>query len=193
MNIFSTDDNPIQSAMNLDDLRVNKMILESAALLANAIAFHGGPQSSLPIAKTSGQPFRTTSWQNHPSCLWVKQSSGNYDWLFMHTIGLMEQMQMRRGTIHSMIKNVPLLQDGVKYITPGPRTPFANCTPYKSISDSIEAYRLCMVYKWEHDGRAPIWTKCERPDWYSPEYIDKARLTACEFPWTGLRQFKSKR
>lgn len=193
MNIFSTDINPVQSAMNLDDVRVNKMILESAALLANAMSAGGAPRAVLPIAKTSGQPFKTNAWQNHPSCLWVKASDQNYNWLLLHAIALMEQMHERKGTIHSMINNIPRLQDGIQYITPGPLTPFTNCTPYKTVSDSIEAYRLCMVYKWEHDGRAPTWTNFAKPDWYSPELIDKARTTNSEVLWTGLRQALSKR
>ena len=193
MNIFSTDTSPVVSARNLDDIRVNKMILESAALLANAMSFHGAPRDALPIAKTSGQPFKTTAWQNHPSCLWTKQSSGNYEWLLVHAISLMEEMFERKGTIHSMKNNLQRLQDGAKFITPGPLTPFVNCTPYKSISDSIEAYRLCMVYKWEHDGKEPKWTNVGKPSWYSPEYIAKASSTECEFPWTGLRLSRLKR
>lgn len=193
MNIFSTDSSPVLSAIHLDDVRVNKMILESAALLANAMAHYGAPESELPIAKTSGKPFKTKAWQNHPSCLWVKQSSENYLWLLVHLATLIAELEYRKGTIHSMRNNLKRLQDGIKYMPPGPLTPFANCTPYKSISDPIEAYRLCMVYKWEHDGKLPKWTNRNQPDWYSPEYIDKARSTDCDFPWTGLRQPRSKR
>lgn len=193
MNIFSTDASPVISALNLDDVRVNKMILESAALLANAMAHHGAPESALPIAKTSGKPFKTKAWQNHPSCLWVKQSNENYKWLLVHTATLIAEMEYRKGTVHSMRDNLKRLQDGFDYIPPGPLTPFSNCTPYKTVSDSIEAYRLCMVYKWEHDGKVPKWTKREPPSWYSPEYIAKASSTECEFPWTGLRLSRTKR
>jgi hypothetical protein len=193
MNIFHTSIDPVESANNLDDLRVNKMIIESAALLANAIAFHGGPESALPISKTSGKPFKTKAWQNHPSCLWVKKSRSNYNWLVSHLIALIQQMHLRKSTIHSMINNVQIIQDGAKYIPEGPLTAFENCTPYKSISDPIEAYRLCMVYKWEHDGKVPKWSIVNKPSWYSPEYIEQARTAKCEFVWTGLRQPRSKR
>lgn len=193
MNIFSTDNSSLISALNLDDIRVNKMIIESASLLANAMAFHGAPTHELPIAKTSGKPFRTNAWQNHPSCVWVKESNENYKWLLIHTASLIAEMEFRKGTKHSMAGNLHRLQDGLKYLPLGPLTPFANCTPYKTVSDPIEAYRLCMVYKWEHDGKAPKWTKRTPPNWYSPEYIDKARTTECLFPWTGLRQSLSKR
>lgn len=179
--------------MNLDDLRLNKMILESASLLANAMAHYGAPSHELPIAKSSGLPFKTKAWQNHPSCLWVKESSENYKWLLLHLAIMISELAYRKGTNHSMSSNLGRLQEGIRYLPLGPLTPFANCTPYKTVSDPIEAYRLCMVYKWEHDGKAPKWTKREPPDWYSPEYIDKARSTDCDFPWTGLRQPRSKR
>lgn len=193
MNIFSTDNDPIQSAIALDDIRVNKMIIESASLLANAIAFHGGSSSDLPIAKTSGQPFRTTAWQNHPSCLWVKESRANYEWLLEHMNALISQLLYRKGTNHSMISNVHIIQNGAKFIPLGASTPFANCTPYKSIEDTIRAYKLTMVYKWEHDAKIPVWTKVGAPAWYDASLIQEAQSTECEFPWTGERLSRTKR
>jgi hypothetical protein len=193
VNIFSTDKSAIKSAVNLDDLRINKMIIESAALLANAVAFYGGQDIDLPISKTSGKPFKTKAWQNHPSCIWVKQSSHNYLWLFDHLCMLVAELEYRKGTRHSMFNNLLVLQRGIKFIPPGPLTPFANCTPYKQISDTIEAYRTTMIYKWEHDGREPKWTKRSKPEWYTSESVIEARSTKGEFEWTGLRLSRSKR
>lgn len=193
MNIFHTDNDPSISAINLDDIRVNKMIIESGALLANAIAFHGGQDCDLPISKTSGQPFKTKAWQNHPSCLWVKASRSNYEWLMYHLNYLLVEISYRKGTIHSMSNNLKIIDNGARFIPPGPLTPFANCTPYKTVGDVIEAYRLCMTYKWEHDGKEPKWTKRDRPTWYDQALIIKAQTTECEFPWTGLRESRSKR
>jgi hypothetical protein len=85
------------------------------------------------------------------------------------------------------------LRGGIKFIPPGPLTPFANCTPYKQISDTIKAYRTTMIYKWEHDGKVPKWTKRNRPDWYNPEFVTEAQSTQGEFEWTGLRLSRSKR
>lgn len=193
MNIFSTDPNPIYSARNLDDVRCNKMIIESAALLANAIAFYGGKDSDLPIAKTSGKPFKTKAWQNHPSCLWVKESRSNYEWLLNHMIALIDEMQFRKTTVHSMTSNIDIFKRGIGFIPAGELTPFANCTPYKNITDTVDAYRMTMVYKWEHDGVVPKWTKRDIPDWYNQSSIQVTKNTIGEFPWTGLRQSRSKR
>lgn len=192
MNIFVTDKDPIISAQNLDDLRLNKMIIESASLLANAIAAHGGGQSDLPISKTSGAPFKTKAWQNHPSCLWVKESRVNYEWLLKHLISLIEELEYRTGTVHSMKNNIQIISDGARFIPPSDGTPFANCTPYRQI-ETINAYKLTLIYKWEHDGKAPKWTKRSSPSWYNPSKILEAKTEPCEFPWTGLREVRSKR
>lgn len=193
MNIFATDNSYVKSAINLDDLRLNKMIIESATLLANAIAHYGGKSTDLPISKTTGLPFKTKAWQSHPACMWVKKSYGNYMWLFCHLAILIAEKEYRTGKRHSMSNNLPVLERGIKFMPPGPLTPFENCTPYKQISDSIKAYRITMVYKWEHDAKAPEWTKRNKPDWYTPELVKEAQSIEGEFEWTGLRLPRSKR
>lgn len=193
MNIFVTDIDPKISAINLDDSRCNKMIIESASLLANAISYYGGEPKDLPISKKSGLPFKTKAWQNHPTCLWVKQSSANYIWLFEHLKSLIDELKFRKGTIHSMVNNLLILEKGVNFLPQGSLTSFVNCTPYKQISATIDAYKITMVYKWQHDNKEPTWTKRGHPIWYTPELIEKAKSIQGEFPWTGLRQSRSKR
>lgn len=193
MNIFHTDINPIVSAQNLDDTRVNKMIIESASLLANAIAFHGGGAKDLPVSKMSGQPFKTKAWQNHPSCIWVKKSRENYNWLLKHTIALIDEIKYRKNTEHSMAQNIDILIKGSSLIPEGNITDFANCTPYKQINNSIDAYKMTMIYKWEHDYKQPKWSNRDKPDWYNEELINLTSKTVGEFPWTGIRLSRSKR
>lgn len=193
MNIFHTDNDPVIAALALDDLRLNKMIIESAALLANAIAFHGGGPSDLPLSKTSGQPFKTKAWQNHPSCIWAKGSSGNYAWLLNHMEAMIKELEYRKGTRHSMIDNLHVFNNSVKFIPNGPVTPFANCTPYKNIQDTVQAYKMTMAYKWEHDAKIPVWSKRAQPTWYDNSLISTTMSTEGEFKWTGQRLSRSKR
>lgn len=193
MNIFVTDIDPKVSAIALDTSRVNKMIIESASLLANAISHYGGGSQDLPISKGTGQPFKTKAWQNHPACLWVKESRANYDWLYDHMVALIDELKFRKGTVHSMTSNLQILKIGANFVAPGPLTPFANCTPYKQIEDPIHAYRMTMAYKWEHDGKVPAWDKRGQPAWYNSELVDETKMTAGEFPWTGLRLSRTKR
>jgi hypothetical protein len=164
MNIFVTHPDPTVSAQNLDDLRVNKMILESASLMANAMAYHGAPIAALPV-NAAGQPYRTVGWQQHPCCLWVKQSKSNYLWLSEHLSELIAEKHRRTGRAHSMVQNHPRLILGMNFIPPGPCTDFVNCTPYKMIPDVIQAYRMTMIDKWKADIRAPKWTGTECPSW----------------------------
>lgn len=193
VNIFVTDLDPKVAAIALDTSRVNKMIIESAALLANAVAHHGGSPQDLPIAKGTGQPFKTKAWQNHPACIWVKQSRANYEWLYTHMMALIDELRSRKGTVHSMVTNLQILQNGANFVPPGPLTPFANCTPYKQIDDPIHAYRMTMAYKWEHDGKIPVWDNRGKPSWYSDDLVDLTKSTVGEFPWTGLRLSRTKR
>lgn len=193
MNIFSTDKDPIKSAINLDDIRVNKMIIESAALLANAIKFHGGTDVDLPIAKTSGLPFKTKAWQNHPSCVWVKENKSNYMWLTNHMESLIDEMLYRKQTTHSMSDNLLKIKQGVKFLPDGELTNFANCTPYKQENNVVAAYRMTMAYKWEHDARKPVWTNRVAPDWYNHDLIELVKSTNGEFLWTGVRSSASER
>jgi hypothetical protein len=193
MNIFTTDEDPVIAAINLDDLRLNKMIIESASLLANAIAHHGGGTSDLPVSKISGQPFKTKAWQNHPSCVWVKASKANYLWLVKHMTTMIEELKYRKNTMHSMVDNLPTFQKGMNFIPDGQLIKFANCTPYKQIEDPIKAYRMAMAYKWEHDARIPIWTKRQKPSWYDTNLVLETQGTKGEFEWTGIRLSRSKR
>lgn len=193
MNIFHTSACPVTSAQNLDDIRVNKMIIESASLLANAIAHHGGGAVDLPISKGSGQPFKTKAWQNHPSCLWVKESRANYLWLLEHTIALINELYFRKNTVHSMSTNIATLTKGASFIPDKSLTKFANCTPYKQIDDVVKAYQMTMAYKWEHDAKTPVWTKRNQPTWYTTDLVDETKLTKGEFEWTGLRLSRAKR
>lgn len=165
MNIFVTDPDPIKSAINLDALRVNKMIIESAALLANAMAHYGAKVQDLPIAISTGQPYKTTAWQNHPCCLWVKASKSNYLWLLSHMHALIDVKQIHTGVLHSAYANIPRLHRGANLIPDGPLTEFVNCTPYKSMGDVIMAYKITLSEKWRNDKRPPKWL--HKPDWFT--------------------------
>ena len=48
MNIFATDENPIIAARNLCDKHINKMIVESAQMLANGFSLERLAQDDVP-------------------------------------------------------------------------------------------------------------------------------------------------
>ena len=72
MNIFVVHPDPVESAKQLCDKHICKMILESIQMLCTA-----WPEEEAP--KTCG-----ASHVNHPCSRWARESSGNYDWLVKH-------------------------------------------------------------------------------------------------------------
>lgn len=152
MNIFVTSPDPVQSAIDLDDKRVVKMILESAQMLSTAIIEHGGIG-----------PYKITH-KNHPCTVWARQTSANYKWLYDHFMALMNEYTHRYDKPHACEKLAPMLSAGVNIVPAGGLTPFANCSLFKKI-ETITAYRYTMSCKWRADKRPASWKKRLPPSW----------------------------
>jgi hypothetical protein len=108
-------------------------------------------------------------------------------------IALINELKLRKNTVHSMTQNVSLMLNGASFIPQSNLTKFANCTPYKQIEDVVKAYQMTMAYKWEHDARQPVWTNRSAPDWYNGDLIEETKSAIGEFVWTGERLSRSKR
>ena len=89
MNIFYVDTDPVVAASNLLDKHICKMPLESAQMLCTA---HRVLDNSEFVA---GQPLYKIAHKNHPSSIWVRQTTENYSWLYRHFIGLCEEYHTR--------------------------------------------------------------------------------------------------
>ena len=152
MNIFVPYADSKKCAEALDDLRLNKMILETAQLLSTAAIFHG----------YVGDIYKSTHL-NHPCSVWTRETRENYNWLFIHMQDLVDEKFYRTGKIHGSVSIFGDLCSAANYIPYGPQTPFANCTPHKSIHDVHLAYRCTLTDKWAADKRPPKWTKRQRP------------------------------
>ena len=161
MNIFISDIDPKKSAMNLDDKRVIKMILESAQMLCTALHLNNASH----LAK-----YKTTH-KNHPSNVWVRENKANYNWLLQHMEALSHEYTYRTGKVHKTYRE--LYQDlvaGEVYLPEGNLTTFANCAArqdmgisYKHLEDVPMAYRLYLIDRWEHDKLVPKWTNRSKP------------------------------
>ena len=164
MNIFVTDQDPVKSAIALDDARVNKMITESIQMLAYALDRHQCP--NLPLTK-SGEPYKVKGpHKNHPCTIWTGNTCANYVWLWEHTNTLCLEWFHRRLKYQAGYHNLDILKAMRIYIPAGPLEPFQNSSMYKDLPDTIEAYKATMIYKWDHDKRPPVWTNQIKPDWY---------------------------
>ena len=92
MNIFCIDQDPIQSAKWLCDQHCNKMVLESAQMVANCFTLE--TLESAP--KTQKGTARKHSYYKHPCSIWARQTFGNLSWLLNHSLA-MEIERLDRG------------------------------------------------------------------------------------------------
>jgi len=148
------DPDTTKCAEALDDLRLNKMIIETAQLLSTAMREAGYIADDI---------YKSTH-RNHPCAIWVRESSENYKWTLLYMSDLVEERQRRTGKNHKSYQIFNTLCGGTKMMPQGPMTPFANCSPHKHL-DVFEAYKLTLIFKWQDDKRPPKWTNSKPPAW----------------------------
>lgn len=163
MNIFVTNEDPVLAPKDLDDKRLNKMILETAQILCTAIHMSGGTATYKPTHK------------HHPCVVWTSVSKKNYQWLLTYFTNACAEYENRFNKIHKC-KTVLLeeLTEGIKYINDGELTRHPNCTTNKknNISfvhmDNITlAYRNYLKERWKYDTMRPKWTNVTPPCWFA--------------------------
>lgn len=166
MNLFVFDPDPRLSALWLDDVRKNKIILECAQMLSTAINCLQ-PNHNLDIYDSFNP--------KHPCCVWVRSSWANYKW----TLDYMKALYNQRGKPHSSYDYIHLFEKFLKRRRKFPETyptPFANCAAnddvgvsFKHIPDTCLAYRKYISARWELDTINVTWNHGEKPWWYKGE------------------------
>jgi hypothetical protein len=141
MNIFASFECPVKSAHYLDDKRLIKMILESAQMLSTTINLNGYVGL-----------YRITHI-NHPCTIWVRTSRWNYMWLVKHFKALCEEYTARYLKIHKCEQYTQLFETKATLIPDIPSVGFPNCTTFKHINNTHEAYRMYLNEKWTNDKR----------------------------------------
>ena len=161
MNIFALSRCPMQSAWWLDDIRKNKMILESAQMLSTAVRVLC-PDTDLQVYKVA--------YLNHPCTIWARQSRDNFKWLLSH----MSHLWLQKGGEHGSARLIPQLDEysSTGYFPNEELTPFANCArnlergvDYSEHTDTHEAYRLYMNDRWKERNIALTWRWGKEPEW----------------------------
>jgi len=166
MNIFITSSNPLECAIALDDLRLNKMILETAQLLCSAypILFKNKSTSGL---------YKDTHY-NHPCAVWTRTSIINYIWLYKHFEHLSYEKEYRTDKTHKSFLELedklgsPIQNELENLGDKGFPTPLFsfNCTEnFTHIPNVHLAYRLRMLEKWQKDLKQPTWHNRGKPSW----------------------------
>lgn len=138
MNIFRTSHCPIQSAMNLCDVHVNKMIVESAQLLYTS-------HWKLDKAATRMKPTHI----GHPCVTWVCKSSANYEWLYLHFLALLDRYNKRKGKVHACQQDADVLANIPNNLVNREETIAPKCMPdmYKHLPIT-EAYQVYLKDKY---------------------------------------------
>lgn len=169
MNIFSTSDCPVQSAIEHNDRHLIKMILECAQLLSTA-------HFELDAKQVGYKPTH----KSHPSAIWARAVSGNYSWLYQHFVALCEEFTHRTGKVHKTSELLVLLAKKPYNIPEGERLEFVMCMPdeYKKKAfngfsfDPTKAYQAYLVDKLKEwacrDKPLKVeWTNRNKPSWIS--------------------------
>ena len=89
MNIFAVNDDPRIAALELPDKLIPKMIVESAQMLSTAHRVLDGD------AGADAKLLYKKAYENHPSCVWVREDAMNYWWLWMHALTLCAEYKWR--------------------------------------------------------------------------------------------------
>jgi len=161
MNIFALSRCPMQSAWWLDDIRKNKMILESAQMLSTAVRTLC-PDTDLPVYKVA--------YLNHPCTIWARQSRDNFKWLLSH----MSHLWLQKGGEHKSARLIPHLDEYsfTGYFPSEDLTPFANCArnlergvDYSEHPDVHQAYRMYMNDRWKENNITLTWRWGREPEW----------------------------
>ena len=133
MNIFYLDNDPKEAAVHQHNKHVIKMILESAQMLCTAHHEAGSTDERL---------YKRTH-TNHPSAVWVRESSAHYMWLYQHMLELGEEYTRRYNKTHlTIIKLKDLLKTPPEGAPSTSFVPPPQCMPdeYKA-EDTVVAYQ----------------------------------------------------
>ena len=169
MNIFVLDEDPWQAARYIDDVRLPKMCVESAQMIASALRRHGATDEQMPLTK-AGKPYKG-GYAHHPCTRWAGDCEGNFNWLVHHAVALCEEYKKRFGKRHAC--HDPILDMSALEMTLNPNrvepmslTPFAQAMPdeYKD-DDAVKAYRS--YYKSKQYSKGGVrYIRADVPDWW---------------------------
>lgn len=169
MNIFVISNNPVECARCLDDLRLNKMILETGQLLSSAY------RRLYPtrIDKEALDELYKDTHLEHPCSKWTRRRYKNFYWLLELFIQLKEERFYRMGKGHKTFNTIyPLVSKDrevwISKINSLTEDDFVNCSPYKDLS-VFEGYKRVLCDKWREGKTTPKWTSRGKPDWFVSE------------------------
>ena len=173
MNIFVSSECPVECAKFLDTKRVIKMVVETGQILSTAIVYSKNPEyfidnspknKSLRSMSAVNLGIYKPTHVNHPCSVWVRQTKGNFDWLYAHFEALIAEYTLRTGNSHKTAQIKDLIAQNRHHLPDGPLKPFVNCAAndskgisYKNVSNVFLAYKLYLNDRWDTDAKPPKW------------------------------------
>ena len=177
MNVFYLNSSPVQCAQQHCDKHVVKMVVEYAQLLSTA---HRILDGSLVLGNTkSGRSVKRfvlpdrrddalylASHINHPDSIWVRESSGNYEYLYKLFVALCDEYTHRYGKVHATdTKLRKLLALHPENIACGEMTEVPQAMPdHCKRSDAIAAYKNYYITEKKHFAK---WKNRSTPKWFA--------------------------
>jgi hypothetical protein len=112
-----------------------------------------------------------SSHVNHPSAIWARETTENYNWLFQLFQETAAEYTHRYGRIHKTYSDIGNFLSRIPYNLPqGRRTPFPQAMPEEfKHEDSIVAYQN---YYLGPKAAIARWTNRETPTWFKDRYKD---------------------
>ena len=179
MNIFYLDRDPKVCAQMHNDKHVVKMILEYAQLLSTAhrildgklvegLSKSGRKAKRYELPDQRDQLLYTATHSNHPSAVWCRQTSMNYDWLYSLFVESCNEYTHRYGKVHVTDNKLRhALSHRPKNI--GRSEVWQDPTPampdiYKVASNGVESYRNYYLGDKREMSR---WTNRHMPTWFA--------------------------
>ncbi len=196
MNLFATSEDPVQSAIYLDDARVVKQVTETSQLLSTATRLLLGDRMPVYLERS----LYVSSHEAHPIARWVRSSYEAFTWTLEHGLALHAEYCRRfpnRTAIHSGVKPMhQVLGISRSEIGPDlfrPTEPFKLCNAaanrslgldFTGVEATTSAYRMYLAARWQlarKNQKDIRWTATEVPGWAEVEIVsDKARGACTE-------------
>jgi|TARA_B110000914_G_C15507706_1_gene469169 hypothetical protein len=161
MNIFYLNEDPKIAAIEHNDKHCVKMVLEYAQMLSTAHRVLDGEERADELS------VYKIAHLNHPSTVWTRESSLQYEWLYSLFVALSDEYTYRYQKIHStdlklrkILLNLPDNIPRGKVFRQPPQ-----CMPdeYKC-KDSVDAYQKFYIGEKAHFSK---WKDRQIPDWFT--------------------------
>ncbi len=177
MNIFVTNQDPVQSARDLCDKHCrSKMQIEGAIMLAHAFPQEVLNHPTTPKTKSGKSRKSGKGYAQHQCSIWARESKANFMWLVNHTLEqFTERMYRWPNSAEHFTKDFIVWCSRNLHnttITKEQLTPFVvainsgsicrHVVPNFSKLSVIDQYRAYIQY----DKEFATWTRRSSPDWY---------------------------